>query len=33
MVRKHIRTFEDVSKLILDYFSDPERVYRKARVS
>jgi flagellar protein FlaI len=33
MTRKHIRTYEDVSKLILDYFSDPERVYRKARVS
>jgi len=33
MVRKHIRSYEDVSKLILDYFSDPERVYRKARVS
>jgi flagellar protein FlaI len=33
MVRKHIRTYEEVSKLILDYFSDPERVYRKARVS
>jgi flagellar protein FlaI len=33
MVRKHIRTYEDVSQLILDYFSDPERVYRKARVS
>ncbi len=33
MIRKHIRSYEDVSKLILDYFSDPERVYRKARVS
>jgi flagellar protein FlaI len=33
MIRKHIRTYEDVSKLILDYFSDPERVYRKAKVS
>jgi flagellar protein FlaI len=33
MVRKHIRSYEEVSKLILDYFSDPERVYRKARVS
>jgi flagellar protein FlaI len=33
MVRKHIRSYEDVSKLVLDYFSDPERVYRKARVS
>ncbi len=33
MVRKHIRSYEDVSKLVLDYFSDPESVYRKARVS
>jgi flagellar protein FlaI len=33
MVRKHIRSYEEVSKLILDYFSDPERIYRKARVS
>ncbi len=33
MVRKHIRSYEDVSKLVLDYFSDPERVYRKAKVS
>ena len=33
MVRRHVRSYEDVSKLILDYFSDPERVYRKARVS
>jgi flagellar protein FlaI len=33
MVRKHIRSYEDVSKLVLDYFSNPERVYRKARVS
>jgi flagellar protein FlaI len=33
MVRKHIRSYEDVSKLVLDYFSDPERIYRKARVS
>jgi flagellar protein FlaI len=33
MVRKHIRSYEDVSKLVLDYFSDPEKVYRKARVS
>ena len=33
MVRKHIRSYEDVSKLVLDYFSDPKLVYRKARVS
>jgi flagellar protein FlaI len=33
MVRKHIRSYEEVSKLILDYFSDPHVVYRKARVS
>lgn len=33
MTRKHIRSYEEVSKLILDYFSDPERIYRKAKVS
>ena len=33
MVRKHIRTYEDVSQLVLDYFSDPQKVYRKAKVS
>ncbi len=33
MVRKHIRSYGDVSKLVLDYFADPERVYRKAKVS
>ena len=33
MVRRHIRSYEDVSKLVLDYFSDPERVHRKAKVS
>lgn len=33
MVRKHVRSYDDVSKLVLDYFSDPERVYRKAKVS
>jgi len=33
MVRKNIRTYEDVSRIILNYFSDPEAVYRKARVS
>jgi flagellar protein FlaI len=33
MVLNRIRSYEDVSKLILDYFSDPEKVYRKASVS
>jgi archaeal flagellar protein FlaI len=33
MVRKHIRSYEDVSKLVLDYFSNPEQIYRKAKVS
>ena len=33
MVRKRIRSYEAVSKLILDYFSNPDRVFRKARVS
>ena len=33
MVRKHIRSYEDVSKLVLDYFSDPQQIYRKAKVS
>ena len=33
MVRKNIRTYEEVSKLVLDYFSDPEQIYRKAKVS
>ena len=33
MVRKHIRSYEDVSKLILDYFSNPKQIYRKAKVS
>ncbi len=33
MVRKHIRSYEEVSKLVLDYFSDPEQIYRKAQVS
>jgi flagellar protein FlaI len=33
MVRKHLRSFEQVSKLVLDYFSDPQQVYRKAKVS
>jgi len=33
MVRKHIRTYQEVSTVILDYFSDPETIYRKAKVS
>ena len=33
MVKKHIRSYEDVSKLVLDYFSDPQQIYRKAKVS
>jgi archaeal flagellar protein FlaI len=33
MVRKHVRSYEDVSKLVLDYFSDPQQIYRKAKVS
>lgn len=32
MVRKNIRSYEDVSKLVLDYFSAPETVYKKAKV-
>jgi len=33
LVRKNIRTYEQVSAIVMDYFSDPEKVYRKARVS
>jgi flagellar protein FlaI len=33
MIRKNIRTYEEVSRIILDYFSDPDKVYRKAKVS
>jgi flagellar protein FlaI len=33
MVKKHIRSYEDVSKTVLDYFSDPQQIYRKAKVS
>jgi len=33
MVRKSIRTYEEVSSIIMDYFSDPKAVYRKAKVS
>jgi flagellar protein FlaI len=33
LVRKNIRTYNGVSSIILDYFSDPKTVYRKAKVS
>ncbi len=33
MVRNHLRSYEQVSKLVLDYFSDPQQIYRKAKVS
>jgi len=33
MVRKGIRTYEDVSAVVMDYFSNPDAVYRKAKVS
>ena len=33
MVRKNIRTYEEVSRIVLDYFKDPDAAYRKARVS
>ena len=33
MVKKHIRSYEDVSQTVLDYFSDPQQIYRKAKVS
>ena len=33
MVKKHLRSYEQVSKLVLDYFSDPQQIYRKAKVS
>jgi flagellar protein FlaI len=33
MVRKNVRSYEEVSKLVLDYFSGPEQIYRKAKVS
>ena len=32
MVLKNLRSYEEVSKLILDYFAEPEKVYRKAKV-
>lgn len=33
LVRKKIRTYHEVTNIIMDYFADPEAVYRKARVS
>ena len=33
LVRKRIRTYQEVSSIIMDYFADPDAVYRKARVS
>jgi flagellar protein FlaI len=33
MVRKNIRTYDEVAGIIMDYFADPKTVYRKARVS
>lgn len=33
LVRKKIRTYQEVTGIIMDYFADPEAVYRKARVS
>ena len=33
MVRKHIRSYDEVSKLVLDFFADPEKIFRKAKVS
>ena len=33
MVRAHVRSYEEVSQLVMDYFSDPQQVYRKAKVS
>ncbi len=32
LVRKNIRTYEEVSSIIMDYFSAPKTVYRKAKV-
>ncbi len=31
MVRKHIRSYEDVSKLVLDYFSRPRTNIQKSK--
>jgi flagellar protein FlaI len=33
MVRNNIRTYDDVSGIIMDYFADRVAVYRKAKVS
>jgi flagellar protein FlaI len=33
MVRKGIRTYEDVSAVVMSYFSDPDALFRKAKVS
>jgi archaeal flagellar protein FlaI len=33
MVKKHLRSYKEVSQLVLDYFSDPQLIYRKAKVS
>jgi len=33
MVRKNIRTYDEVSRIVLEYFKDPDATYRKARVS
>lgn len=33
MVRKGIRTYDDVSTVVMNYFSDPDALYRKAKVS
>jgi len=33
MVRKGIRTYDDVSAVVMSYFSNPDALYRKAKVS
>jgi len=33
MAMKNIRSYEEVSKLVLEYFAEPEKVYRRAKVS
>ena len=33
MSMKNIRSYEAVSKLVLEYFAEPEKVYRRAKVS
>ena len=33
MTMKNIRSYEEVSKLVLEYFAEPEKVYRRAKVS